>query len=336
MLGRVRHTDWLLTASERANAQTILDDRHPDDEAWSEGNLVRPLIHGSTYFAELYERLQATQPGDLVYFTDWQGDADELLTGEPGSEVVEVLGSCRRARRRRTRSDLALAHGEDELQRRREPPARPTAPATRRRGAARHARPDGWLAPPEAGGHPPPRPSRARHRLRRRHRPVPLPPRRRHPSRGPAGARDGLGVRRHPALARRDGGDHRACGVRRRDGLPGAVAGPDPADPAPALLDPGQDPADGHDAGPAARAGAAAALAGRRHPDRPAAADLSRTCGTVATTRSRGAASAASRAATPRRSSRPDSWSTSRTSTSGASRSETCSPRRCARTPTCT
>ncbi len=94
MLGRVRHTDWLLTASERANAQTILDDRHPDDEAWSEGNLVRPLIHGSTYFAELFERLQATEAGDLVYFTDWQGDADEQLTGEPGSEVVEVLGSA--------------------------------------------------------------------------------------------------------------------------------------------------------------------------------------------------------------------------------------------------
>ena len=50
-------------------------------------------------------------------------------------------------------------------------------------------------------------------------------------------------------------------GVRRRDGLPRAVGGPDPADPAPALLDPGQAAADGHDAGPAARAGTAAALA---------------------------------------------------------------------------
>ncbi len=90
----MRHTDWLLTASERANAQTTLDDRHPDDEAWSEGNLVRPLIEGATYFAELYERLQATRAGDLVYFTDWQGDADEQLTGEPGSEVVEVLASA--------------------------------------------------------------------------------------------------------------------------------------------------------------------------------------------------------------------------------------------------
>jgi phosphatidylserine/phosphatidylglycerophosphate/cardiolipin synthase-like enzyme len=53
---------------------------------------VRPLVHGATYFAELFERVEATQPGDLVLFTDWQGDADERLTGEPGSEVAEVLG----------------------------------------------------------------------------------------------------------------------------------------------------------------------------------------------------------------------------------------------------
>jgi len=88
----LRHTDWLLTKQERANDQTSLDDRHDGDVAWSEGNLVRALVHGKTYFAELYERLEETQPGDIVYFTDWQGDADEQLTGEPGSEVVEVLG----------------------------------------------------------------------------------------------------------------------------------------------------------------------------------------------------------------------------------------------------
>ena len=88
------HTDWLLTASERANSSTRLDDRHPGDQAWSEGNLVRALIHGTTYFAELCERLSETRAGDLVFFTDWQGDADEQLTGESGSEVVEVLGSA--------------------------------------------------------------------------------------------------------------------------------------------------------------------------------------------------------------------------------------------------
>jgi phosphatidylserine/phosphatidylglycerophosphate/cardiolipin synthase-like enzyme len=90
----MHHTDWLLTKSERANADSRLDDRHQGERAWSEGNLVRPLIHGATYFAELHERLQATRSGDLVLFTDWQGDADEQLTGTPGSEVVEVLGQA--------------------------------------------------------------------------------------------------------------------------------------------------------------------------------------------------------------------------------------------------
>jgi phosphatidylserine/phosphatidylglycerophosphate/cardiolipin synthase-like enzyme len=83
---------WLLTSKERGNPATRLDDLHPGEQAWSEGNRVRTLVHGSTYFAELYERLEATRAGDLVLFTDWQGDADERLTGEPGSEVAEVLG----------------------------------------------------------------------------------------------------------------------------------------------------------------------------------------------------------------------------------------------------
>ncbi len=83
--------DWLLTQEERGNPETCLDDLHPGPEAWSHGNLVRPLVHGVTYFAELYERLEATRAGDLVLFTDWQGDADERLTGEPGSEVADVL-----------------------------------------------------------------------------------------------------------------------------------------------------------------------------------------------------------------------------------------------------
>lgn len=82
---------WLLTKHERGNPSTRLDARHPGAQAWSEGNLVRALVHGATYFAELYERLEATRAGDLVLFTDWQGDADERLTGEPGSEVAEVL-----------------------------------------------------------------------------------------------------------------------------------------------------------------------------------------------------------------------------------------------------
>ena len=83
---------WLLTKSERGNPRTRVDDAHEGEQAWSTGNLVRPLVHGATYFAELYERIEATVDGDLIFFTDWQGDADEQLTGEPGSEVAEVLG----------------------------------------------------------------------------------------------------------------------------------------------------------------------------------------------------------------------------------------------------
>jgi phosphatidylserine/phosphatidylglycerophosphate/cardiolipin synthase-like enzyme len=90
----MQHTDWLLTKAERANEDTVLDERHPGEAAWSEGNLVRPLIDGVSYFAELFERLEETREGDLVLFTDWQGDADERLTGEPGSEVVEVLATA--------------------------------------------------------------------------------------------------------------------------------------------------------------------------------------------------------------------------------------------------
>ncbi|WP_323793655.1 phospholipase D family protein [Nocardioides sp.] len=84
-------TAWLLSADERGNDRTRLDEIHPG-QAWTEGNRVRPLIHGATYFARLHECLEATGAGDVVRFADWQGDADERLTGEPGSEVLEVLG----------------------------------------------------------------------------------------------------------------------------------------------------------------------------------------------------------------------------------------------------
>lgn len=83
---------WLLSRSERGNADTEIDFHHEGDRAWTTGNRVRPLIHGATYFAELYDRIEGTRAGDLVFFVDWQGDADERLTGEPGSEVLEVFG----------------------------------------------------------------------------------------------------------------------------------------------------------------------------------------------------------------------------------------------------
>lgn len=45
--------DWLLAKSERANPRSRVDAQHPGEQAWSTGNLVRPLIHGASYFAEL-------------------------------------------------------------------------------------------------------------------------------------------------------------------------------------------------------------------------------------------------------------------------------------------
>ncbi|MDN5762064.1 MAG: phospholipase D family protein [Microlunatus sp.] len=64
--------------------------------AWSVGNHVRPLVHGATYFAELWERIEQTRSGDLILFTDWRGDPDEQLTDDPESTVVKVLGAADR------------------------------------------------------------------------------------------------------------------------------------------------------------------------------------------------------------------------------------------------
>lgn len=78
--------NWFLTAAERGNPATDLD----STGAWTEGNLVRPLVHGRTYFQRLYDELCVLQPGDQVFFTDWRGDPDELLYAG-GPSIGEVL-----------------------------------------------------------------------------------------------------------------------------------------------------------------------------------------------------------------------------------------------------
>jgi phosphatidylserine/phosphatidylglycerophosphate/cardiolipin synthase-like enzyme len=90
--------DWLLTRSERANPATVLDDDAADpDAAWSDGNTVRPLIHGATYFRELHATIERTGPGDTIMFVDWRGDPDQRLTDDPDDTVSAVL--CRAAAR---------------------------------------------------------------------------------------------------------------------------------------------------------------------------------------------------------------------------------------------
>jgi phosphatidylserine/phosphatidylglycerophosphate/cardiolipin synthase-like enzyme len=90
------HNRWFLTARERGNPSTRLDSRHPDGQAWTEGNLVRPLIHGVTYFEELYHRVSQMHAGDLLMFVDWRGDHDEQLTSRPGTEVGRVFAEAAR------------------------------------------------------------------------------------------------------------------------------------------------------------------------------------------------------------------------------------------------
>jgi phosphatidylserine/phosphatidylglycerophosphate/cardiolipin synthase-like enzyme len=63
---------------------------------WSEGNLVRPLVHGATYFARLHEELTALHSGDRVWFTDWRGDADERLLAD-GPSIGDLLAQLARA-----------------------------------------------------------------------------------------------------------------------------------------------------------------------------------------------------------------------------------------------
>ncbi|HET7397077.1 MAG TPA: phospholipase D family protein [Intrasporangium sp.] len=87
---------WFLGPGERGNAATRLDSRHPGALPWSEGNLVRPLVHGAGYFAELTRRLAAMRAGDLLLFVDWRGDPDERLVGTDGSEVARVLADAAR------------------------------------------------------------------------------------------------------------------------------------------------------------------------------------------------------------------------------------------------
>ncbi len=74
-------SDWFLPRAERP---------------WSSGNLVVPHVHGVAYFARLAEVIGGTGHGDQVYFTDWRGDADELLTDE-GPSIGQLL--CAAARR---------------------------------------------------------------------------------------------------------------------------------------------------------------------------------------------------------------------------------------------
>jgi hypothetical protein len=87
---------WLLSTAERGNVWTRLDRDHPGQVAWTSGNEVTPLVHGRSYLPELLRCVRLMDRDDLLLFTDWRGDPDQLLDG-PGSEVGRVL--CEAAER---------------------------------------------------------------------------------------------------------------------------------------------------------------------------------------------------------------------------------------------
>ena len=93
-MGRVDLTEWFLTAEERGNPTTEVDRRHEDGLAWTSGNDAAPLVHGTSYFAQLLRHLGQVRAGDLILFTDWRGDPDQALD-ESGTAVSHAL--CRAA-----------------------------------------------------------------------------------------------------------------------------------------------------------------------------------------------------------------------------------------------
>jgi phosphatidylserine/phosphatidylglycerophosphate/cardiolipin synthase-like enzyme len=83
--------DWFLRPGERGNEATQID----SGAAWTDGNLVVPLVHGATYFARLVEVLGKVGDGDHIRFTDWRGDGDEPLVAE-GHDAATVLADLSR------------------------------------------------------------------------------------------------------------------------------------------------------------------------------------------------------------------------------------------------
>lgn len=55
--------------------------------AWSRGNHARPLIDGAACFRVLFDTIERTRAGDLICFTDRQGNPDERR--ELGGQLQE-------------------------------------------------------------------------------------------------------------------------------------------------------------------------------------------------------------------------------------------------------
>ncbi|WP_205346955.1 phosphatase domain-containing protein [Pseudonocardia broussonetiae] len=80
--------DWFLSGPERRNSATRL-------QPWTEGNSVRALVHGRSYYAALARSLAVAGGGDSVQFVGWRADADQLLD-DGGPTVGEALSAAAR------------------------------------------------------------------------------------------------------------------------------------------------------------------------------------------------------------------------------------------------
>jgi phosphatidylserine/phosphatidylglycerophosphate/cardiolipin synthase-like enzyme len=80
---------WFLTPDERGNAATWIDRRRGTD-GWTLGNHVEALVHGRAYFERLVGCLRELRTGDRLWFTDWRGDADEVLAAD-GTRLGDLL-----------------------------------------------------------------------------------------------------------------------------------------------------------------------------------------------------------------------------------------------------
>jgi phosphatidylserine/phosphatidylglycerophosphate/cardiolipin synthase-like enzyme len=85
-----RVDDWFLSADERGNASTTIDDDAEPGTAWTVGNRVEPLVHGATYFSRLLSCLAGLREGDELFIADWRGDEDQLL-GRDGPRLGDAL-----------------------------------------------------------------------------------------------------------------------------------------------------------------------------------------------------------------------------------------------------
>jgi phosphatidylserine/phosphatidylglycerophosphate/cardiolipin synthase-like enzyme len=102
---------WFLTAGERGNQATRIDERRGDGRPWTAGNRIEVLVHGAAYFRRLLEVVEGLGEGDRLYFTDWRGDHDERLGDGPETTV----GACFAAASRRGVSVKGLlwrSHGD--------------------------------------------------------------------------------------------------------------------------------------------------------------------------------------------------------------------------------